>query len=864
MARKPARERRLDNGPRGASWARLCLILAIGLAASRGVGAAVCSSSGEQKPVAKPAEKKVVTIGRIDDLGSSAEYSWLGQTLPLLVRAGLEGSGELEIVVDDSFLKHAGGNQRDPEVGGLKEAQNGDRGWVVAGNFFEYLGKIKLELRITGGTPRQTKVFSRIAAGAHLLSEFGGVLAEVRAWLVAASPTRRPRQVAVLCFTGDSREARRIGKDLALSLAANFTGMSKWIALPFGETERFCRADNETVFKALLDADAVLSGKLELVGGEFKLLPRLWLRVPDAELEMITLSADRATGYGRLEKDLMASAAEFMNALGDEDAEPNRQLLMQNAADAPGYLELLKNGAARSNQALRAVLLQRALAKEPQNLTALVLLGKLRLQQMKLQAAEHYFTQARQLKLTDIGVLEAFGDLYIAREEYERAAVSYEQAVKIATRKGDLYLKLGESYYLAEDYDHARKALEQSVNEDGSSGDGERRNDAGTDEGWRCGRARTLTALGHVYRAQRHDEQAIAVYERALHAIADYGEAAVSLRTLYLQRATRAVNDGKWELANAALDMALKYRPTGEVYELAAYVLNSRNSYQQVVDLQRRAAAENVLSAVFDDNVIYALLMLGRFSEALEYCDKAIERLPRAPLLYRDKVAVLYRLHRAKEGLAVLQGAIRQVGTAPELTLEEAMLLAFTADYEGALRSVEEVDISRLHGWDLAHFFWVKASVVEMAHGCGEAIGWYEKAVATGPEDADFHVGKAFCLNELGRYGEAVAAADLALEKRPGYLHALNHKAYALYHLGNAKDARTLSEQVVAKERDYSLGHYNRARILAADGVVKDAIDELALAVTGDPGLVLPLAKAAPEFAPLRNREDFVRALIPP
>jgi tetratricopeptide (TPR) repeat protein len=855
----------------------LCVLLGIGLAAAcpGSPASAECRSPGDRTPQATLVERNQVTIGRFENLGSSPEYGWLVRALPFLARAGLEGSDRLEIMVDERPSKveaaHADGT---PHLAASGEGQDGRGGWSIAGSFVEYGSRIKLDLHIKGGAPPQSKSFSRVAETGKLLPEFGKVLAEARAWLVAASPTTGPRQVAILCFSADGRQAKKISEDLALSLTVNFVGKARWIAVPWEKMERLCHRDLEQVWKELPEVDAVLGGQLALDGENLVVRPSVWLRTHAAKLEMVTLTAEHAAMQGAL----LASTAEFMNALSGAGETWNGDLLAQKATDAAGYLELARQAATRSNPDLVAVFLQRSLASEPQNSAALVQLGKTKLSQRRYADSERYLREAQKLTPDDAGVLEAFGDLYFARDSFQRAAASYERSVKTvqntaAQSTAVLYEKLGEAYYLAQDYGHAREALEKSRDEQkkeeaalAQAGNVE----SGMDSRL-CDRARTLTSLGNLYRAQDAPDLAMTAYSQALQAVPDYGEAKVGLRSLYLELAIEALDlpdlgggTNKWEEASTKLAKALQYRPTAEVYELAAYVQDKLGRYEQVIELGRRAADEHVLSAQLDNAVTYALMERGRFDDALKHTDDALARQPDTAFLYRDKAEILYHLHRANEGLAVLDAGIERFGPIPVLTLQKAITQAYTGHYDDSLRTIDGIDATKLRGVDLANLFWKKGLVVQRARGCDDAIGWFDKAIAVYQGEADYYVGKAFCLGQMGKYREALTIADLALTRRPGYAHAFNHKAYALYHLGRREEAKSLSARVVRAQPLYALGRFNRARILAAEGDTAEALTELAAAMKSDPDQIRPLAEAAPEFAALRNQEQFALALRPP
>jgi len=838
------------------------LVIRIGQRYKRGVyclfvqllfASAFLASAGAQELGAKagPNAGIFVAVPPLANLGTSATYNWLEQALPVFVWAGLQGDSRIKATLYRSSSDLAAperGTEYEKAAGAV-----GDRALLtfsIKGDFVEYRGSVKISLRLENGRHDTVATLSRVLSGARLLAEFADFMNEVRAEVLATSSQMKPKSVAVICFTGDQVKATEhetaIGRDLALAEISRFAAKAPWVVLPWKDTERFCedgRRDYSAIYKTLHSVDAVLTGTIEVRKETIVVHPSIQIGMQGATMEMFTLAAT-SSAYGTLQAAVVSRTGEYLNGLINADGSFNVDLLGTTAKNAQGFLDLAKRAGDRRNPDLVAVLLERSLEKDPRLPEVRVRLGLARLGQQRFKEAESDLGEAVRLKPDDPSALEGLGDVYLAIDSYARAQVNYSRALDKGGDKARLYLKLGETYYIRGDYDHAVSALSVS------------RRLAPTNP-------RTLTDLGNAYKNKGAQDEAVESYRQALEVNPGYEEAEVGLRSIYLDQARRALRRNNYQEAWTPLDLALRHRPTSEVYALASRALIELGRYSEIEELQRRAESENQGGASLENNFGYALLQLGEREKALDHYERAIFLEPTDMILYGNKAQVLYESGKRADALAVVRGDVGKLGNTAELRLYQVKLLATFGDFEQARQILEGIDEKQLHGADLAPVYrgWGYLAVRQGQYG--EAIKWYEKASASDSENPAYNIDRAFCLNELGRYEEALHLAGAVLEKHPDSVHALNQKAFALYKRGSTAEAERLSLTVVEREPNYSLGHFNRARMLAADGAMVDALTELARAARSDPDRVRMMAEQAPEFATVKGSAAFVRAVTP-
>jgi tetratricopeptide (TPR) repeat protein len=152
---------------------------------------------------------------------------------------------------------------------------------------------------------------------------------------------------------------------------------------------------------------------------------------------------------------------------------------------------------------------------------------------------------------------------------------------------------------------------------------------------------------------------------------------------------------------------------------------------------------------------------LGRYEEAIHWCDKAIEVEPRYTFAWNNKGNALNSLGRYEEAIQCYDKAI-------------------------------ELDPQLAMAWNN------KGSSLDSLGRHGEAIRCYEKALEFDPRNAAAWTNKGDSLQSLGRYEEAILCCDKALEYDPRLAAAWFNKAFSEDKLGRGQDAARSYRQFLA------------------------------------------------------------------
>jgi superkiller protein 3 len=821
------------------------VFLFAGLLSAHGAQGAAQGPSGSE-PASSNRQKINVTISRFTDLGSASGFKWLERALPELVRIGLQGAGNMAIALEERRDSLLPANTNSGNVG----AEHGDaQPFLIHGGFLQYRSSVKVELQVQDVARGKSISLSRVMSIERLLSEFEPFMAELRAELLAGSSAGRARRLAVGCLLGEgsfeARLAKSIGDDLEFSLTSKSSIPKPWVAVPLSRSSRLCGGgplDRSAIYSELPHVEAILSGAVDITRDKLSVRAVIHIKELDTEVPMFNV-AGTSGGYATFQVTLLEKTFEFMNALINADNTWNADLLKIESRDAAGYLELADRASReRNNKDLVAVLLERALEKNPRQPRVLFLLGAARHAQQRYKEAQIYLTSFLKLAPDDPEALEELGDVYSALNLQGDAIASYSRALKVGHEKAELYLKLGQVYYIEENLDQAIQAIHAS-------------------EGLAPLSAKALTLLGNVYRDKKDEEDATRSYEKALELEPGYKEAEGGLAALYVDQARAKGGQGDWIGARAALEAARKFdKGSVEALGFYAYVLNKLGQYDETVKVARGRATSEATSATLENNIAVALLETEHAEEALAHLDRAIDLDPNQLLYYRNKIETLYLLGREADELAVADLAISRFGPRVDLRVQRASLLAMSGYYEKAWKALDEIDLRDLKAAELADVYNARGFVLGESLRYGESLEWYDKAIAVDGDYYKSYSNKAFTLGELGRYREAVEVADMALKEEPNAYRAMNHKGYSLYQLGDREKGKNLIDEALEKDPKYALGHFNRARLLAAEGS-SGSLEELGIAVQLGRRIVRLMAASAREFDRFKESAEFARLM---
>jgi protein O-GlcNAc transferase len=306
--------------------------------------------------------------------------------------------------------------------------------------------------------------------------------------------------------------------------------------------------------------------------------------------------------------------------------------------------------------------------------------------------------------------------------------------------------------------------------------------------------AETWNIRGAVFVDLQRIDEAIADFDKAIELNPGYAEALCN-------KGTALASLRRLDEALAAFTKALALRPDLAEARAGHSDVLSRLGRREAADGQRLAAASNPAEDLFNRSM--ALIAAGRYSDAISNLDRTIVAVPdfppahllRAKLLtdfgrYDDALAgvgrllavapnlaeawlgrsnILFELKRYEDAFAACERALALKPGLAEAWLCRGNVLNELARHDEALAAYNKA--LAING-NLAGAWLGQGNVLNELKRYDEALAAYEKSLASGPGLAEAWLGRGNVLNELTRYDEAFAAFDRTLALNPDLAEA--------------------------------------------------------------------------------------------
>jgi tetratricopeptide (TPR) repeat protein len=192
---------------------------------------------------------------------------------------------------------------------------------------------------------------------------------------------------------------------------------------------------------------------------------------------------------------------------------------------------------------------------------------------------------------------------------------------------------------------------------------------------------------------------------------------------------------------------------------------------------------------------------LGRFDEALDCFERALEVDPNDALVWFNKGYTLFRLGRVEEAVACYQRAV-QINPNPRLDQTLSNLghaLNDLGRYSEALDACERA-IKLNHHLDLV---WTqKGSALSGLGRTDEALSCYDRAIAINPRETNAWFNKARLMDHLKRSSEALECYEQVLEVNPHDAEAWVLKGMIFDPVEQAAEALTCFERALEIQPD--------------------------------------------------------------
>ena len=151
----------------------------------------------------------------------------------------------------------------------------------------------------------------------------------------------------------------------------------------------------------------------------------------------------------------------------------------------------------------------------------------------------------------------------------------------------------------------------------------------------------------------------------------------------------------------------------------------------------------------FDEGL--RLYELGRYEEAIEEFDKAIELDPNDPDYHYYKGIALYELHKYEEAIEEFDKAIELDPNDPVYHYNKGLALGELHKYEEAIKEFDKA--IELNPYNPGYHNGKGLALSEL-HRYQEAIEEYDKAIELDPNDPDYHYNKGLAQEKLNQHSK--------------------------------------------------------------------------------------------------------------
>jgi tetratricopeptide (TPR) repeat protein len=221
------------------------------------------------------------------------------------------------------------------------------------------------------------------------------------------------------------------------------------------------------------------------------------------------------------------------------------------------------------------------------------------------------------------------------------------------------------------------------------------------------------------------------------------------------------------------------------------------------------------------NNYANVLKLLGRFAEALQSYDRALQIDPEFAEAHNNRGDVLRRLGRLDEALQSHERAVRLRPGHAEAHNNRGNTLQALGRLDEALQSHEQA--LRLKP-ELAEAHNNRGAALQALGRLDEAVPAYERALQLDPEYAEAYNNRSSALQALGQIDAALQGYRRALQLRPGLAEAHSNLGNALQALGRFGESLQSYRRALELNPNLAEAHGNCGKALQALGRREEAL----------------------------------------
>ena len=228
-----------------------------------------------------------------------------------------------------------------------------------------------------------------------------------------------------------------------------------------------------------------------------------------------------------------------------------------------------------------------------------------------------------------------------------------------------------------------------------------------------------------------------------------------------------------------------------------------------------------------------ALEDAGRYSEALQRYDAALELAPKSPRAHLNRGNALLATNKVEGAIAAYEQALALDPRLAPAHYNLGNALARDKRYQLAANAYREAIVLKP---DFAMAFAAMGAAHEELGQPEEALASYRQALTIDPGLAgvDFRMG--LVLQQLGSFDEALASYERAVKVDPRPVEAHSNAGIINLRLGRVTEAIACHRQALAIDSEFAEGHFNLANALRDGGWPLDSIESYRRAIAIKPG----------------------------
>lgn len=214
-----------------------------------------------------------------------------------------------------------------------------------------------------------------------------------------------------------------------------------------------------------------------------------------------------------------------------------------------------------------------------------------------------------------------------------------------------------------------------------------------------------------------------------------------------------------------------------------------------------------------------ALSRIGKYEEAIECYEKALDIDPEYKNAWVEKGRTLDILEKAEDAIKCFEKALELDPNDPNVWINKMNALNILENEEKSLechRRVLEIDDD---------FYEKYFAQQEKLEDEVQTVEWYNKAFKFEPNDLNGLICKGLELGVLGKYEEAIECYEKVLGKNPDYKEALVNKGEALCILRNLEEAIECYSNAIEIDSKYIDAWLKKGGVLSLLGKYEEVIE---------------------------------------